>query len=119
MEAGNLPGNLKITEYDFSKESKIKDGLLKKCLSKLEAAKDKPALDRDIIELFSNTRKLDDDELEMLAAAGEENTGTECPFANLKCYSCGNGTPYYNSKSSTTPDSYSCSAGYKKTGGGA
>lgn len=118
-----LPENLKITEYDFSKESKIKDSLLKKCLSKLNAAKNSPVLEEDNLKYITKTRKLEDDELEMLAAAGTDDhiphEGT-CPDKQRsKCDGC----PFYNSGDSDPSDIFNnvipswhyCSQGYTKS----
>lgn len=91
-------------KYDFSRESKIKDALLEKCLIKVKKAKDDAVSDvRDITPLA-------DDELEMVTAAVGLSKSNECPL-DIKCTTC----PHY-ALCDTQNNSNRCKHGcFKKT----
>jgi len=63
----------KLSEYDFSKESSLKERLLKKCLSRFS-------------EL--SAERINDDELKYVAAAGTGDNVKVCPCPQLNCKCC-------------------------------
>lgn len=65
----------KIDQYDFSKESSLKESLLKKCLLHLSE---------------TQAGRISDDELEYVSAAGSDFEEADCPFPLLNCEKCVN-----------------------------
>ena len=77
-------------KYDFSRESKIKNVLLEKCLIKVRKAKDDAF--RDITDITDIT-PLADDELEMVTAAVGLSQSNKCPL-DIKCAACHHYAPW-------------------------